>query len=311
MIENIDIIFRAAHQSLYFDAPEGIPSSITSSEVFENCYGDDAEPVRATAGTALCQNISTTFSALSGDREKNARIARVDDSTGFIVGRRYLAIDTGGEREWVEAREVRPSIIEARLPMRNSYQPGDRIFSTRIDQPLSHRFINDESCLARPESIGPRYRWRIEYVHNCKTYVHAVNFDLVRYSSRHTVTINDVDRVFNGFSDSLSTRYREGAHELISEAYRQVKLDMFRSGRADQLYRNQEVIDDLVIHKTAYLGIQSRILSGAPIDPTAVDLVRDIYNERFDGYINNASAAYDSDGDGGKDETKRIPILRR
>lgn len=305
MIENLDVVYSAGNQSLFFDAPEGCIDTVVTSEVFLNhCKGEDT-PIGAVLGMPTISTDKTTFSALSGDGEKDARIANLTSSSGFLVGRRYVAVDSGGEPEWVEAREIHPNFIVVRLPMRNSYVAGDTFSCTRLEQPLMTAFTDEACNISDLCHVNPKYRWRIEYIINGKTYVHAVYFDLVRYRRNYSATILDVDTTFPGFADSLPTRFREGAHSLMEEAYRQVKIDMHASGKADQMHRNREIVDDLVIHKAALLGVHARLYSGAPIDPVAVEMATDRYNERFNLFVNHAMASFDKDDNGGADAPRK------
>lgn len=309
----IDILYSVTGQSLYFDAPEGRPSSITSSQVFENCDGDDDTAESALSGSAAVEtNPDTTFDAASGFSQSDPRVCNLTATTGCTKGRRYLATNAAGESEWVEVIAVSSGAsVTARQPLENDYAASDTFESTRITHAIDSTWVAESNNISDSIDPNPRYRWRVEYVVGGVTYVHAVWFDLVRYSGTHTVTGLDVDRAFPGFLDALPTHYREdmGA-ELIAEAYRQVKLDLYQDGKADQMARNGEVIDDLVLHKAASLAEQSRVVLGAgSLD--AAEMAASRYQSRFNHLIREPKIPFDQSGDGAGTNAQRLPLFRR
>lgn len=309
MIENLDILFGVASQNLVFDAPEGRPSSVTSSTVFENAHSDEATVESATTGSAAIETTpDTTVDAASGYGEANPKIINVAATTGAVVGRRYLATTADGEAEWFEVREIASGVsLTARKPFANTYASADTVESTRITHGVLDAWAAAKTNLS-PLTQGPRYRWRVEYVVASVSYVAQVYFDLVRYSAASTVTGLDVDRAYPWINwlHALPTHDREdqGAN-IIKEAYRQVRLHLATAGKAIEAARNREVMEDLVIHRAASLAV------GRDIE--AAETIEKNYERQFNNFIVTPKAAlpFDPDGSGSASPSKASPMWRR
>src|SRR5436190_5204308 len=105
--QTLDILYGVTGQSLVFDAPEGRPSSVTSSTVHENIAGDDEQAESATTGSASVEtNPNTTFDAASGVDQTDPRKCFLAATTGITPGRTYLAVNATLERDWVEVMAV-------------------------------------------------------------------------------------------------------------------------------------------------------------------------------------------------------------
>jgi hypothetical protein len=305
MTETLDILYSITGQSLVFDAPEGRASSITSSDVYENTDGDDATAESATTGSAAVEtNPNTTFDADSGDGETNPRICNLAATTGIARGRRYLATTADGEREWIEVKDIDSgNAVTARHVLSNAYANADTFESTRIAHAIDSTWVADSNNISASLNPNPRYRWRLEYVVDSVTYVHDIYFDLVRYSGTHTVTGLDVDANFPGWLDRLPTDDREDQGErIIDAAYRSVKMDLYGVLKADQMARNAEVIDDLVMHKAAIMGTQ-----GA--EDTEAAQAR--YEARWNHLIVQPKMQFADSQGGGAREVNPLPIFRR
>lgn len=307
MIQNLDILYSVTGQSLVFDCPEGRPSSITSSTVYLNSYGDDDDTEAATTGSAAVEtNPNTTFDATSGDGQADPRICNLAATTGITKNRRYLATDATGEKEWVEVIAITSAdSVQARFALRNTYANSDTFESTRVSHAIDATWVADKTNVS-PSDPNPHYRWRIEYVVDSVTYVANVFFDLVRASGTTTVTGQDVDAAYPwlGVMDSLAAEDIEDQGErVIREAYRQVKLKMSTAGRADEAARNREVVDDLVIHRAAEL------FAGKDVD--ALEIIRSNFNTSFDNFILGAQTPFDDSGDGAADEPDKSMVWRR
>ena len=271
--KSLDIIFGVTGQSLYFDCPEGRPSSVTSSTVYVNTTGDDGTTESATTGSAAVEtNPNTTFDQASGTSAANgdARYCYVTATTGFARGRNYLATNALGEQEWLEVQAIASAdYIIAREPLQNSYTSADTLVSTRVTHAVDSTWVADSSNISGNIDPNAKYRWRLVYVVNSVTYVHDLYFDLLRYPSRHDVTPLDVDRKFPGWIDRLPTYYREDQGKtLIDEALTEVKYDLFNELKADHAIRNREALNELVI-----------LRAGMLVDPSEVNERR--YHDRF------------------------------
>lgn len=312
MIENLDILFKGKNQSLVFQATEGVPECVVSSVVLENCSDDDSVAEKALTGVATPRSTpDASLTAPAGVGEKDRSLIPVDSSDGFERGGRYVITDAGGECEWIEVREVLAGSIRVRIPLRNIYGVGDKIRSTEISHRITDAWLADEANVSDLRSPNPRYRWRLEYMVDCKTYTQAIYFDLVRYSRGYSATILDVDALYPGFSDRLPSHYREDAGELIKQAYRQVKMDMHGAGKADQMARNRELVDELVVHRTALIGMRAQLAGGANLSIEAIDEVKLSYEQRFQAFIAQSGLLFDGDEDGSADSTPRSRIFRR
>lgn len=307
VIQNLDILYNVTGQSLVFDCPEGRPSSVTSSAVYPNHYGDDDTAEDALDSTASIEtNPDTTFDAASGDGQSDPRICNIAATTGIATGRRYLLTNATGETEWAEVRAITSAVsVQTRFPLRNAYANADTFESTRITHALDATWIADKTNIS-PVDPNPHYRWRLEYVVDSVTYVAQVFFDLVRASGTTTVTGLDVDGAYPwlGWMHRLSSEDMEdGGARVIAEAYRQVKLKMSTAGRADEAARNREVIDDLVIHRAAELV--------AGMDVQAIEIIRLRFDESYNNFIIGAQTPFAATESGAASTPVKSTVFRR
>lgn len=264
MKRDLDILFEVTGQSLYWDAPEGRASSVVSSEVFPVTSGDDDTAESATTGSAAVEtNPNTTFDATSGAGQTNPRKCNLTATTGIAVGRRYLATNATGEREWVEVTEIASAdYVIARYALANSYASADSFVSTRITHAIDSTWVAAEENLTDRTDPNPGWRWRLVYVVGGVTYAHDIYFDLVRYPGVTAVSGVDVDRLSPGFLDWLPTNYREDQGQaLIAEAYDEVSDDLMAAGVADQQLKSK-VRDRLVRRKTLVLVAKAHFMAG-------------------------------------------------
>ncbi len=269
--QTIDLIYNVTGQSLYFDCPEGRPSSVTTSTVYANTTGDDGTTESATTGSAAAEtNPNTTFDADSGYGQADPRQCNLTATTGVAVGRVYLATNALSEKELVEVTAISSgAYVLAREPLANAYASADTFVSTRVTHAIDSTWVADSSNISAEIAPNAKYRWRLVYVVSSVTYVHDVYFDLLRYPARHDVTPVDVDRKFPGWIDRLPTYYREDqGRTLIDEAHREIKYDLYNELKGDQDIRNREVVNELVI-----------LRAGMLVDPSEVNERR--YQDRF------------------------------
>jgi len=282
-----EILFGVTSQTLKFDAPEGVPSSVTSSEVFENSTGDDGTAETALSGSAaITGSPDTTIDAASGDDKADPTLLNVAATTGFAIGGVYLVASASLEQEWFECIEITSGAsVRARHPFRNAYSSSDTVKSTEVTHAIDSTWVADANNISASLDPNPRYRWRVVYVVGGLTYAHAFWFDLVRYRGEHNVTHLDVDAAWPGWTRHLVAEHREDSGaRLIKEAYRDVKVHLHRAELADQMAMNGEIIDDLVVFKAAVIGERSKIVQGTP-DPEALALATEIYDSRFNDLI--------------------------
>jgi hypothetical protein len=298
-----DILFGVTGQSLVFDAPEGRPSSVVSSTVFENSTGDDGTAEVATTGSAAVETSpNTTFDAASGDGQADARVCNILATTGVAVGRTFLAASATGERDWVEVESFISGVsgsVTARQPLKNAYTTADAFVSTRITHAIDSTWVADKANLSGAFDANPRYRWRLVYVVGGVTYAIDRYFDLLRYAGRHDVTPLDVDRRMRGWLDRLASEDREDqGRAVIDEAYQVVKFDLYNLSLPDQAIRNRELLNELVTLQAI-----------AMVDAT--DVTEKKYADRLSQFIAFGKASVSEDESGAAGPLDIRPIWRR
>lgn len=309
----LDIVYGLASQTIYFDAASR-PSGVTSVTVYENDTGDDGTAESATTGSASVEaNPNTTVDANSGAGQANERVLNVAATTGFAVGRDYLVTGAAGETEWFTCAEINDGVsVVAANPFHNAFVSGDTVESTRISISVLDSWAADENNLSDSTDPNPGYRARWIFTAGGATVVRDSYFDLVRYAGAHTITPTDVERLIPGFLNQLPTYHRESqGRELIAEAYRQVKLDLYQEGKPDQTMRNREVLDELVKRKTVELWADARLLQGTG-DINAAERAMSAYQERFDSLIRRTTKVpFSVDTTGAARTVPALSITRR
>jgi hypothetical protein len=249
MNKTLDITYSVTGQSLFWDPPEGVPSSVTSVAVYPITTGDDGTAELATTGSASIDSVSTTFDAASGDGQAEPRKLNLASTSNIAVGVPYLCTSaTTGETEFVTvARIASNDYVYTLEPMRRAWASSDTFKGTRISISVDSTWVADSSNISDNTDPSPRYRVRWCYVVSSVTYVHDGYFDLVRYPGTHSVTPNDMLSVVPNWLDRLPTYHRDDHGErLIDQAYENVKWDMYRAGHADEMIRHSGAMDRLV-----------------------------------------------------------------
>ena len=313
MNQTQEILFGVTGQTFNWSCPEGRPSSVTTVSVFENATGDDGTAETATTGSASSDGVSTTITATVGVGQANPRKVNVTSTSSMAIGREYLLTNAAGEKEFIEIVELDTanSIIYARHPLRNVYVSTDTIQGTRITVAVNSTWVADSAKISHWLDPNPRYRIRWQYVVNSVTHVHASYVDLVRYRGENTVRGSDVDARFPGWIDKLGTYDQEdqGAR-LINEAYRQVKIDLYQQMKADQMARNGEVIDELVIAKAALIGAEAAaVVGGSSLEQVA--LLEKIYGGRLTSLISSTKIPFSVEQSGAGVKVPGLSIWRR
>ena len=304
MIENLDILYSVASQSLEFRAPEGVPSSITST-VYENADSDDVAAELATTGSAAASSVNTTVDAAAGDSEANPLLIPLAATTNIAIGKRYLLTNAAGEDEFIEVREIDAGVsVTARHNLKNDYASGATFQGTHITHALDDAWVADINNISAP-SQGVRYRWRLEYTAGGKTCVQHAYFDLVRYSGGTTVEAGDVDAAYPwlGWISKLPHEDRDDrGQRIIKEAYRQVKLEMIGHDKADEAHRDRQLFEGLIIHRAALLLAS---------DPEDIDRIEKQEQKAWKISIIGAALEMDADGSGASQEADKAPFFVR
>lgn len=306
-----DILFDVTGQSVYFDAPEGRPSSVTSATAHPWDAGDLAYTDTA-LGTPLVEvSPDTLVGAASGSGQANPRSITVDDAAGFSAGRSYLLTSEDGYREWLECESTDGNtLVSAKHPLHNAYADGDAIQSTRITAPIDSTWVANINKL-RDNGAEPAYRVRWVYVVSGTTYVADTYFNLVRYAGRHGVTPQDVELAFPGWLDRLPTdHFKDQGRRLIDEAFRQVKIDIESVGVDDSAVANSEIVDELVRWKALALSEMARFLSNGT-SQEASTAARAVYQERLDSLVRITTKVPVRDHTGGAGMRVSLGLTRR
>jgi len=320
------LVLGVTGQTIYFDPPEGRPSSVTSVTVYE-AYGDDtASAVSATTGSASIDSFSTTFSSASGASQANRELCNVTSSASAAVGRTYLGTNTNGATEWIEARGKATGIIYSRTPLQLDYAAADTIVGCRISISIDSTWVAATSNLSDPNGVidpldirtqrssalpFPRYRARWQYVVGGVSYVHDSNFDLVRYPAVHGVTGLDVDARYPGWLDTLPTDYAadQGAR-CIDIAFREVTEELLGDGKLLWAMRSGQIVDSLVIKKAVAVGEQAKLVRGGS-SKDAVEATELAYGALYDRLIREPKVPFQSTSGGAAIAAVRLPLAVR
>lgn len=310
MTETQDILFGVTGQSLVFDAPEGRATGTPVVSVFENEAGDDTTAETATTGSVAVETDPNT--TLDGAAAALQQTIPLTATTGTLRGRRYLVTNATGESEWVEPKQITSGdSVVVRQPLQNAYASGDAFVSTRIAIAVNSTWVADRNNISDRLEPNPRYRVRWQYVVSSVTYVRYTYFDLVRAAGQYDVNGLDVDRAYPGWLENLPTYHREdqGA-DLVKEAYRQVKLDFYAQGKADQMARNAEVVNDLVLHRAVVQAEMAKVIAGGG-SPDAVKQANELYQARLLGLIAFTKIPFATDSGGAGVKVPGQPMWRR
>lgn len=277
-----DITFDVTGQKVYFDAPEGRPSSVTSVEVFAWDVGDDDTAETAVGAGSVETDPNTIIDSASGAGQSDPRVLNVAATTGFVIGRLYLATGADGYSEWFECAEIDSgNSVAAKHPLLNSYASPDAVASTRIQATIDSTWVADDTNLRDDAGPNGAYRVRWAYVVSSVSYVAETYFNLVRYAGKHGVRPQDVEAHLPGWLDSLPTDHRrDQGRRLIDEAYRAVKIDLQQVETDDAMVANTEIMDELTRYKTVELSTMTRALMTG--ERGGYDIAKAAYQSRFD-----------------------------
>jgi len=311
----IDIAFGVTGQVLFFDAPEGRPSAVTSVATFDNANADTSSDAGAVSGSTPSVESSpiTTTSGAAGLGQTDRRAIPLTSAAGVSVGRRYLLASSTGESEWVEVVAVSGSTVTVKHPLHNAYPSGSTFVSTRMSVSINSTWVADQAKLSEQEDGNPQYRVRWVYTIGFSTYVHDTYFDLVRYPGTSSLQPQDIDRMVPGWMDRLPQDHRQDqGRGLIADAHRAVRLDLLAIGRGDEMVANSEVFDELVRYKVIELGEWGRLLASAPgTDNQKYLTAREGYTTRFDTLVRITAKVPMRDSGGAAAPRPALPLTQR
>lgn len=282
-----DIEYNVTGQSLVWDCPEGRPSAVTSATVYSISTGDDGTAETATTGIAAVEtNPNTTIDAATGFGQSNPRVVYVAATTGFAVGRDYLITSADGAKEWFRCVEIDSGVsVTAAYPLQNAFASADTVQSTRISISVLDAFIQDVNNVSDDMDPNPSYRVRWQYTVGGVEYVHDGYFDVVRYTSGHSVSPADMEAFVPNWQHNLPTYHQhDQGRRLIDEAFNQVRWDLHESDKADEMLRSADGIDELVKHR-AWVQLELAQLQAGQGDTTGLDLALRMYRSRLDQLV--------------------------
>lgn len=293
------LFYNVTGQTLTYDPIEGQASSVTSVQVFPVGTSDDGTAESATTGSASIDSVDTTFDAASGAGQSDPTLCNLAATTNIVVGRKYLATNATGEKEWIEVKEITSGAsVNARHPLANAYTTSDTFEGCRLSISILDAWIQDSGNISDDTDPNPSYRVRWVYVVGGVTYVQDEYFDVVRYREDHDVLPQDIDRRSPGWINALPTEYREDqGRALIDEAYRLVTLDLHKVDVPEEMVRSREIMRALIIEKATMLADELSARRGG--DPTGYEISRDSYNSLLDGMVrvvNRTPLATDASG---------------
>ena len=307
-----EIAFNVSGQTVFFDAPEGAPTSPTVSVWRADADDDSTVETAITGSPSVESNPSTTVSAASGYGQADPTKVFLASLTGIARGRRYLMTNDTAETEWVEVVEVNSSggYIRVRSPLQNAYPSSFTctLKTTRITAMISPSWLADKTKISEWTRNQPGYRARFQYTVGSTVYVHHAYFDLTRYPLQHLVTPLDVDARFPGWIDRLPLDYREdqGA-AFLQAAYDALRMDARGDGLLLRRLRETDVLHQLTVTRAMLCSVEAAVLAGAA-RADALETARDIYTQRYNQLIREPKVSTDEGGGGAATPAKRLSL---
>ena len=298
-----DITFGGTAETLILDCELGRPSSVTSVTVWSTSAGDDSTSETATTGSAAVEtNPETTITAIAGPSQasNDPTALTLNSGTGVTIGRTYrLTDDDTGVYEDVTVKSVNGTAVKLTRPLKNDYSANATFVSCRATVSVDATWAAEKGNLSPGFDPNPTWRAKWVVVVGGVTYTLQRYFDLVRYPARHGVLPTHVDERFPGWLDTLPPDYQaDQGRTLIERAWRQLRMDLYQDGKADQAMRNAEAIAELVMTRALLLKIDDDVFRGADVDAQRLERARDIYKQRYNSLIRSPIMPMDETGSG-------------
>lgn len=313
MIGYQDLTYNVTGQTLELYTPAGKATSVTSATIHE-IENDDAT-IETSLTSLTVDSVSTTVHSASGDGQSNPAIINLSAITGVVVGRHYLVTSAHGYSEVVTIQSLpnggSPHACVVRSPMHNAYAADDTLKAIRIYGTVPSTFLQDQNNITDPSKrVGYRVRW--QYVdHNSVTQVAMTSCSLVRYPIVNPVIPAHVDQRFPGWLDALAVDYRiDQGRGLIDAAFDAVRIDLAQESLADHALRDQRVLAELVIHKTAEIAAEVAVMRGSA-SADAVQIARDGYKERLQRLIRVPHVDFQHATGGASGAGPKTPLWKR
>ena len=313
MNERQQIHYNETGQSLIWDAPEGLVSSVADVQVWRLGTSDDGSEEAATTGAASIDAVSTTVDANSGPSSANPRKLNVTATTNMAVDRRYKVTAATGEYEWVLCKEIASAdYIICAHPLKNDYVSGATVVGARLSIGVDPTFVATSSKITDDLSPEPGYRVRWEYTSASITRVWDAYFDLVRYSVGHTVQPIDMESLVPNWRDRLPTYHQEDeGRRMLDEALRQVRWDFTEAGYQLSSLRSRDGLDELVRHKAWVCLEMAAVASGAG-SQTVLEIAMGRYQSRLDQLVRvNTRLPMSTDSSGAGVRVSAVSIMSK
>lgn len=317
MVEPLDILFGQADQLVYFDCPEGRPSSVTSVTCYEDLSGDTGQTESAITGSPSVENVNLTLNAASGKSETDPTKINLASVTGLVRGRQFLLTSETGESERPEIARIDSSgtSAHARSPLVHDYGTAATLQSDRIVATIDTTWASDSNNLSDPKETSPRYRLAWLYVVGGVTYRGSSFFDLVRYPRQVTVTPQDVNDLWRSWGANLHPDSIVGAGEAdIREARRRVATDLAGQRLSEASLRNSRLRFEAIRWKSVVVILEGALFAGGGqsvgVDASpALARAEKEYWAAFGRLVETTNVQTDSDG--GAMKVRLEPITRR
>lgn len=307
----IDIDFNRTGQSIYYDVPEGRPSVVSDIQVWADIDSDEIAEEVATGAPSI-DSVNTTFDVASGVTQPDQTKCALTATTNIVAGRRYLAINAYGQREWVEVERIYSAdSVYNRVPLVHDYAVNDTFQGTRLSATIDADWVADEDNLSDPRNPRPRWRAVWTYTVSSVTYRETTFFNLTRYPFRLAINAHDVDRLSRGWLSRLHPDDTRGAgNEIINEASKQVRLDLWEHELTDSAFRNNSVINELIRWRSVWLVADAAFFQGG-VGADQVELSRRRYYERLDNLVRQPKSNVQVNDEGATAVHQSSPIWRR
>lgn len=295
-----EVLYAVTGQYLVLEVDRPL-TSITSVAVYELDGSDTSTAESATTGSASVDSATESTTAAAGAGQTDPTKITMASTAGFVAGRRAYISKAGLSETFEIARIDSNTAIYARHPLVNAYAS-----SATVDMTTRATIGVDSAWVAESGNVSPnfnpnaryRVRWVVVHADDSTTAVYFRNMDLVRYPSAPPVSPLDVDTAHPGWLDALPSDHRSSqGRQLIIEATRAVRFDLYARALADQAVRNAEVYAALVIDRAVMASVESNGLRGADV-ALALDIATRRYERRLAGLVDSRVLALDTSGDG-------------
>ena len=315
-----DLLYNVTGQKVVYYPPQGRPSSVTSCEVFEQSADDDSTAEAAVGTPEVKTSPNTTVDATSAAGQRTLSVAA---TTGFVTtrsdrrdGQYYLVTGSQSEAEWFQVAEIASAdslILTA--PLVHTYVSPNPVVTTRIQATIDSTWVADKQNISG-NLFGVTARWRVrwKYVVGSGTYVADSYFDLVRYPGNHEITAKDIDNHVPGFIDLLPEHHAsDQGQRLIDHAYHQMKVHFASAGKADQLVRNSEMMNHLLVLGTIEQWCYARYMQAGNSNlRQAWQDARDVYQSQLNQLVRVTTVVPMSTDQGGSaSKVAATHLLRR